>query len=122
MQAFLAVSERTVRSFMASWSVLMTLFMYQFDARMNQVCGPNWRNVLAGEKGIGGTAVTAIVGLVVALVVLANLAPIALESLMDVDTTGWDTEVEAIWGVLIILIVVGLLFLVWRFVESRRMG
>jgi protein-S-isoprenylcysteine O-methyltransferase Ste14 len=78
--------------------------------------------LMRSERGNIGAAVTAVIGVIVVLYVLAFLAPGALEALMDVDTTGWDGPVAGIWSVLIILVVIALLYLIWKFVESRRTG
>jgi hypothetical protein len=59
------------------------------------------------EKAVMETST--IVTMAIGIIVLAALVPTALETLFDVDTTNWSAGARAIWDVLPIVILAGLL-------------
>lgn len=61
----------------------------------------------------GSLEVNAIISLVIGLIVLAIMLPVALNEIMGVDTTTWDSSVAAVWNLLPILAVLaGLVMIV----------
>lgn len=61
----------------------------------------------------GALEVNAIISLVVGLIVLSIMLPVALTEIMDVNTTGWDSSVASVWGLLPVLAVLaGLVMIV----------
>jgi hypothetical protein len=61
----------------------------------------------------GSLEVNTIISLVIGLIVLAIMLPVALNEIMGVDTTTWDSSVAAVWDLLPILAVLaGLVMIV----------
>ena len=56
----------------------------------------------------GNISVGAAIGLCISLVVVAAVVPTAISAIMGANTTGWDTGTIAIWGVLGIAVVGGI--------------
>jgi hypothetical protein len=56
----------------------------------------------------GDISVGAAIGLCISLVVVAAVVPTAITAIVGANTTGWDTGTIAIWGVLGIAVVGGI--------------
>ena len=56
----------------------------------------------------GDISVGAAIGLCISLVVVAAVVPTAISAIVGANTTGWDTGTVAIWGVLGIAVVGGI--------------
>ena len=56
----------------------------------------------------GDISVGAAIGLCISLVVVAAVVPTAISAIVGANTTGWDTGTIAIWGVLGIAVVGGI--------------
>ena len=52
-----------------------------------------------------------IIGSVLAIYIVASLLPDALETLMNVSTTGWTTSVATLFGILPLMAVIGIVIL-----------
>ena len=72
------------------------------------------------EAADGQLSVGNIISLVIGLIVLAIMLPVALTELMDVDTTGWNASVAAVWDLLPILAVLGGLVMIVGYASMRK--
>jgi hypothetical protein len=93
--------------------------LWGMQARAVQRFGDQIREMAINEEGKGkggggGDNITKIISIVVGIYVVAALAPGALETLFDVDTSTWDASYAAIWAAMVVLIIVGLLLTVWK--------
>lgn len=64
----------------------------------------------ADEKGqmrAGRVAISLIISLVVAGLVAAFLLPVAIDEIVAVDTTNWSSGAQSLWGILDLIIVLG---------------
>jgi amino acid transporter len=62
------------------------------------------------KKGFSAI-ITTFIGLAIAIVLVAN---VVMPTLMGANTSGWSTGTLAIWGVLPIVVIAGLLLMVLR--------
>ena len=74
----------------------------------------NWatREIMNGDStmDIGGWAVKILIGMLLASILL----PIAISNLIGADQTGWDASTVALWAIIPIAIVIGLVIAVFR--------
>lgn len=61
-----------------------------------------------------------IVNVAIALFVVAFIVPIAVIQFINVNTTGWDTDLLAVWDTLPIIAVVGIFLVILYFAISKR--
>lgn len=61
-----------------------------------------------------GLTVGGIVGLVIAVFVLAAILPDAITEIEGTNTTGWDASAVALWGIIGIVIVAGVVVGIWK--------
>lgn len=73
---------------------------------------------MASAKQIVATVVAVVLG----VYVIASLAPDALETIMDVNTTGWDATVATLWEVIPIMAVLALVVIVIVLVLDKLKG
>lgn len=74
-----------------------------------------FENAEDGQLSVGN-----IISLVIGLIVLAIMLPVALTELMNVNTSGWDTSVAAVWDLLPILAVLGGLVMIVGYASMRK--
>ncbi len=67
------------------------------------------RQKFVAEMGAVGADV--LVGFLVIAILASVLIPVAITTISDTDTTGWGASEILIWGLLPLIIVVGLLFM-----------
>ena len=72
---------------------------------------------LMGQKGASGVDV--LVGFLVIALLASVLIPVAITLINDTDTTGWGGSEILIWGLLPLIVVVGLLFM---FLKKAGLG
>lgn len=65
---------------------------------------------------IGGKGLTVggIVGMVIAIFVAAAILPDAVSEIETANTTGWDESAVALWGIIGIVIVAGIVVGFWK--------
>jgi hypothetical protein len=60
-----------------------------------------------GQVNAAGAAVEVVVAIMVAGLVAAFLLPIAIQEIVAVDTTGWSSGAAEMWGIMDVIIVLG---------------
>ena len=61
-----------------------------------------------GQQAAAMQTVSLVVALTVGAIVAAFLLPIGISEVVDVETTGWSEGAQALWGILDVVIVLGL--------------
>lgn len=61
-----------------------------------------------------------VLGLVVGIIAVAVAVPIAISRLSSANTTGWSSDVVAIWDMLPIFAVLAVLVLIAAYVKGKR--
>jgi uncharacterized BrkB/YihY/UPF0761 family membrane protein len=70
------------------------------------------RRIVRSQVGASGTEV--LIGFLVIAILASVLIPVAITTISDTDTSGWGASEVLIWGLLPLIIVVGLLFMFLR--------
>lgn len=70
------------------------------------------RAIAHGQKGAAGAGM--LVSFLVTAILASVLIPVAITTISGTDTTGWGASEILIWGLLPLIIVVGLLFIFLR--------
>ncbi len=70
------------------------------------------RAIVHGQRGAAGAGM--LVSFLVTAILASVLIPVAITTISDTDTTGWGASEILIWGLLPLIIVVGLLFIFLR--------
>lgn len=67
-------------------------------------------------KGLNDSGMTPneVIGIVIAIIILAYTIPSAFHEFFEANTTGWDSKTIAMWGLIPFLIVVVIIYKVYK--------
>jgi hypothetical protein len=63
---------------------------------------------LSSQAGVG------MIDVLVYVLLASAIIPLAIATIVDVDTSSWDATSVLIWAILPVLIVIGVLYYLWR--------
>jgi hypothetical protein len=101
-------------------TLLMALFVEAMTNTKNLKAGTLSEDFRAQNMGGAGQAVNLVVGLVVGALVAAFLIPIAIDELVNVDTTSWGSGASSLWDILDVILVLAIfLFFIGMALRNR---
>jgi hypothetical protein len=101
-------------------ALLMAVLAEALTNTNNFKAGTLSDDVRAQSMGGAGSAVNLVVGLVVGALVAAFLIPIAIDELVNVDTTSWGSGAASLWDILDVILVLAIfLFFIGMALRNR---